>query len=88
VRGKEDTMSDTVQITLSREDWERIVRLAESSAKVSMQSAHDADEWDPNEGPDFEWIMGRRRNAIAAREFADRVRQQVEERLGDGRSNV
>jgi hypothetical protein len=81
-------MSEAVQITLEREDWERIVRLVESSAKVSMQSAEDADEWDPDEGPDFEWIEGRRRGAVAAREFADRVRQQVEEGLGDGRSDV
>lgn len=81
-------MSDTVQITLSREDWERIVRLTESSAQVAMQSAEDADEWDPDDGPDFDYIEGRRRGAAAARDFADRVRQQVEEGSSDGRSNV
>ncbi|MBF4629562.1 hypothetical protein [Curtobacterium flaccumfaciens] len=81
-------MSDAVQITLDREDWARIVRLAESSAEVSTQSAEDAEDWDPDEGPDFEWIEGRRRGAVAAREFAARVRQQVEEGLSDGRSDV
>lgn len=81
-------MSDTVQVTLSRDDWEGIMRLTERSAQIAAQSAEDAEDYDPDEGPDEAWIEGRHRGAAAARELADRVRQQVEEGSSGGRTDV
>ena len=81
-------MSETVQITLSREDWAAIVRLTERSATAATESADDAEDFDPDEGPDYESLVANRERERAARELAERVRQQVEEGSGDGRSDV
>lgn len=70
--------TEHVHVTLTREDWERLVRLADSAAQVSAQSAEDAEEYDPDEGPDTDWIASRHERAESARAFAARLRESVE----------
>ena len=70
-------MNDTVQVTLQREDWERIVRLVQGVVPVAAQSVEDAHEWDENAGPDTDWIEAREQSAREARAFSDRVTATV-----------
>jgi hypothetical protein len=70
-------MNDTVQVTLNREDWERIVRLVQRVVPATSQSLDDAYEWDEDEGPDVEWIEARRRGLADARALSDRVTTAV-----------
>jgi len=72
------TDSEHVHVTLTREDWERLVRLADSAAQVSAQSAEDAEDYDPDEGPDADWITSRHERADSARAFAARIRESIE----------
>lgn len=72
-----DTSTEEVTVTLTREDWERLVRLADSAAQVSAQSAEDAEDYDPEEGPDADWIASRHERAEASRAFATRLRESV-----------
>lgn len=65
--------TEHVQVTLRREDWERIVRLVDSIVPVAAQSVEDAYDWDENEGPDTDWIASRER----ARTEAEAVRDGV-----------
>lgn len=70
--------TERVHVTLTRDDWERLVRLADTAAQVSAQSAEDAEDYDPDEGPDADWITSRHERAESARAFADRLRESVE----------
>ena len=72
------TASEHVHVTLTREDWERLVRLADSAAQVSAQRAEDAEDYDPDEGPDADWITSRHARADSARAFAARIRESIE----------
>jgi hypothetical protein len=72
------TASEHVHVTLTREDWERLVRLADSAARVSAQSAEDAEDYDPDEGPDADWISSRHERAESARAFAVLLRESIE----------
>jgi hypothetical protein len=72
-----DTSTEDVTVTLTREDWERLVRLADSAAQVSAQSAEDAEDYDPEEGPDTDWIASRHERAEAGLAFATRLRESV-----------
>jgi hypothetical protein len=65
--------TEYVQVTLQREDWERIVRLVNRAVPVAAQSVEDAYDWDENEGPDTDWIESRERAHKEAAEFRDRV---------------
>ncbi|MCS6576415.1 hypothetical protein NYS52_17955 [Curtobacterium flaccumfaciens pv. flaccumfaciens] len=65
--------TEHVQVTLRREDWERIVRLVDSIVPVAAQSVEDAYDWDENEGPDTDWIESRERARTEAEAFRDRV---------------
>jgi hypothetical protein len=65
--------TEYVQVTLQREDWERIVRLVDSIVPVAKQSVEDAYDWDENEGPDTDWIESRERAHKEAEAFRDRV---------------
>ncbi|WIE56313.1 hypothetical protein [Curtobacterium sp. MCBD17_003] len=67
----------TVTVTLAREDRERLVRLANSVAHVSEQSAEDAEDYDPDEGPDVDWITSRHERADDARAFVAHLRVSV-----------
>lgn len=69
--------TEHVHVTLTRDDWERLVRLADSAAQVSAQSAEDAEDYDPDEGPDADWITGRHERADSARAFAARIRESI-----------
>jgi hypothetical protein len=71
------TSTEDVTVTLTREDWERLVRLADSAAQVSAQSAEDAEDYDPEEGPDTDWIASRHERAEAGQAFATRLRESV-----------
>ena len=42
-------MNDKVQVTLDREDWERIIRLVQGVVPAATQSVDDAYEWDEDE---------------------------------------
>ena len=66
-----------IHVILTREDWERLVRLADSAAQVSEQSAEDAEDYDPDEGPDMDWITSRHEHASTAQAFAARLRESV-----------
>jgi hypothetical protein len=70
-------MSDTVQVTLTREDWEHIVRLVQRVVPATSQSVADAYDWDENEGPDIEWIEARERSLEDARALSERVTAAV-----------
>lgn len=72
-------MSDTVQVTLHRDDWERIVRLVQGVVPVAAQSVEDAYDWDEDEGPDQAWIEARERSAREARELSERVSAAVQD---------
>ena len=72
-----DASTEDVTVTLTREDWERLVSLADSAAQVSAQSAEDAEDYDPEEGPDADWIASRHERAEAGRAFATRLRDSV-----------
>ncbi len=72
------TASEHVHVTLTREDWERLVRLADRAAQVSAQSAEDAEDYDHDEGPDADWISSRHERAESARVFATRLRTSIE----------
>jgi len=72
-------MSDKVQVTLDRDDWERIVRLVQGVVPVTAQSVEDAYDWDEDEGPDQDWIEARERSARDARELSERVSAAVQD---------
>ncbi|RPE73737.1 MULTISPECIES: hypothetical protein [unclassified Frondihabitans] len=72
-----DTRTEDVTVTLAREDWERLVRLADNAAQVSAQSVEDAEDYDPEEGPDADWIASRHERAEAGRAFSTRLRESV-----------
>lgn len=72
-------MSDKVEVTLDRDDWDRIVRLVHSAVPVAAQSVEDAYDWDDDEGPDRSWIESRERNAREARELSERVSAAVQD---------
>jgi len=71
-------MNDKVQVTLDREDWERIVRLVQRVVPATAQSVDDAYEWDEDEGPDAEWIEARERSLAQTRALSDRVTAAVQ----------
>ncbi|MDN4649260.1 hypothetical protein [Curtobacterium sp. PsM8] len=71
-------MSQKVQVTLDREDWEHIVRLVQRVAPAASQSVDDAYERDEDEGPDVEWIEARERSAAEARALSGRVTAAVQ----------
>jgi len=70
-------MNDKVQVTLDREDWERIIRLVQGVIPAATQSVDDAYEYD-EDGPDTAWIEARQRNAREARDLSDRVTAAVQ----------
>lgn len=65
--------TEHVQVTLQRDDWDRIVRLVNSAVPVAAQSVEDAYDWDENESPDTDWIKSRERAHEEAAAFRDRV---------------
>jgi hypothetical protein len=69
----EAAATEDVQVTLRREDWERIMRLVESTVPAAAQSVEDAYDWDEDEGPDMYWIEGRERAQQETVAFRDRV---------------
>jgi hypothetical protein len=71
-------MNDKVQVTLDREDWERILRLVQTAVPVAAQSLDDAYDWDENDGPDTDWIEARERSAQDARALSERVTAAVQ----------
>jgi hypothetical protein len=72
-------MSDKVQVTLDRDDWDRILRLVHGVVPVAAQSVEDAYEWDEDEGPDQAWIEARERSAREARQLSERVSAAVQD---------
>lgn len=72
-------MSDKVQVTLDRDDWDRILQLVHSVVPVAAQSVEDAYDWDDDEGPDMDWIETRERSAREARELSERVGAAVQD---------
>ena len=71
--------TEHVQVTLQRDDWERIVRLVNRAVPVAAQSVEDAYDWDEDEGPDQDWIEARERSARDARELSERVSAAVQD---------
>lgn len=65
--------TEHVQVTLQRDDWDRILRLVNSAVPVAAQSVEDAYDWDENEGPDTDWIESRERAHKEAEAFRGRV---------------
>lgn len=70
-------MNDKVQVTLDREDWERIIRLVQGVIPAATQSVDDAYEYD-EDGPDPAWIEARQRSLAEARGLSDRVTAAVQ----------
>jgi len=70
-------MDDKVQVTLYREDWERIIRLVQGVIPAATQSVDDAYEFD-KDGPDLAWIEARQRSLAEARDLSDRVTAAVQ----------
>ena len=71
-------MSQKVQVTLDREDWEHIVRLVQRVVPATSQSVDDAYKWDEDEGPDVGLIEARERSLAEARALSDRVTAAVQ----------